>query len=205
MPLHLRRRRLLLRYAVKVAANPANPASKLTELDWQVTHAKTPYETGKGPLNTVLLHYLAGSDRTATAPKRLQTPPWQLKPPLTDSALTKLVSKKTSSVASMTADAQCHMYRYTGTTWMFTDASRTTQGAPAVAAILFIQDLNWGHAERLDDTASIYAAELHAIKLAVDWLLNHGRGTRANVFTDSLSAIQSLQFFSSSSQSSCLN
>ena len=96
MPLHLRRQRLLLRYAVKVAANPANPACRLTQLDWQVSHAKTPYETGKGPINTVLADYLAGSSRTAAPPRRLPTPPWHLKPPLTDSALSLLLSKQKS-------------------------------------------------------------------------------------------------------------
>ena len=67
MPLHLRRKRLLLRYGIKAAANPTNPASNLTQLDWQATHAKRPFETGKGPLNAVLSEYLAGSNRTATA------------------------------------------------------------------------------------------------------------------------------------------
>ena len=70
---------------------------------------------------------------------------------------------------------------------------------------VFVEDLNWGHAARLNDSATIYEAELHAIKLAVDWLLKHGKGTRATIFTDSLSVIQSLQSLSSFSQSSSLN
>jgi hypothetical protein len=68
----------------------------------------------------------------------------------------------------MKAATLCHMERYQGTVRVFTDAAKTTEGAPAVASAFFIEDLNWGHAERLDDTASIYAAELHAIKLAVE-------------------------------------
>ena len=131
---YLRRQRLLLRYAVKVAANPANPASRLAQLDCQVSHAKTPYETGKGPINTVLADYLAGSSRTAAPPRRLLTPPWHLKPPLTDSALSLQLSKQKSSVAFMKADTLCHMERYQGTMWIFTDASKTTEGAPAVAS-----------------------------------------------------------------------
>jgi ribonuclease HI/exonuclease III len=205
MPLWIRRRRLLLRFAVKVAANPCNPASSLPKLDWQATHAKIPYRTGQEPLNVILQQYLAGSDRQAAAPRRLMAPPWHLKSPLTDSALTKLFSKKVASVESMKADTLCHMDHYNNTTRIFTDASKTTDGAPRVAAAIYIENLEWGQTQRLNDTASIYAAELHAIKTATDWLLQHGRGMRATIFTDSLSAIQSLQSLCSISQSTSLN
>ena len=40
-----------------------------------------------------------------------------------------------------------------------------------VAAAFYVEKLNWDHAARLTNSASIYAAELAAIQLAVDWLL----------------------------------
>ena len=60
-----------------------------------------------------------------------------------------------------------HMANYKST-HIFNDATKKIVGAPAVAAAFFGEDVNWVHAERLKDTASIYAAELHAVKLAVD-------------------------------------
>jgi hypothetical protein len=185
MPLQIRRRRLLLRFAVKIATNPTNPASKLAEPDWQTTYGK--YKPGKEPLNAILQHYRPSPKPCAVT--RLVLPPWHLKPPLTDSALMQLFSKKTSSLECMKIDSLCHIERYSETTMIFTDASKTKGTISKVAAAFYIKDLKWGHSVRVNDSASIYAAELAAIQMAVDWLLHHGKGLRATIFSDSLSAI----------------
>ena len=127
MPLRLRRERLLLRFAVKVSANRSNTASTLRELDWMTTHPKKKYEPGKEPLNLILQQYLADSGRAPLGPSRPTTPPWHLIPPLTDSSLSQLFFKKTSSVESMKAETLCHMELYDDTMRVFTDASKTLE------------------------------------------------------------------------------
>lgn len=55
MPLWIRRKKLLLKFPVKVASNPTNPASALAIMDWQEEWRK--YEPGKEPLNYMLQQY----------------------------------------------------------------------------------------------------------------------------------------------------
>ena len=203
MPLWIRRRKLLLRFAVKIAANPRNPANALTLNDWQTEWGQ--YQAGKVPLNKILREYRTSNEGLPIVPTRLMTPPWHLKPVNTDTALTNLIDKKTSTTLSMKQDALHHIERYKDSNKIYTDASKSTEGTSRVAAAFYIEDLDWGHAARLNDSASIYAAELHAIHMAINWLLQHGKDTKTTILSDSLGAIQSLKDKSSSSQPTAMN
>ena len=95
MPLSIRRRRQLLRFAVKATGNPSNPASTITSEDWQVAYGK--FVPGKEPLCTILQQYRtteARNNEQLMAPTRLQKPPWLMKKPVTDTKLSETISKK---------------------------------------------------------------------------------------------------------------
>jgi len=124
-------------------------------------------------------------------------PPWHLRPPLTDLSLKDTISKSETPIEVMRTEALALIVQYSNTTRIYTDASKLPEAG--VAAAFYVQDLGHGKGARVDDTTSIYAAELAAIQLAVNWLLLRDTGRPATIFTDSLSAVTSLQAQSSSS------
>ena len=81
-------------------------------------------QPGKEPLNTILKQYRTNGEEHPIAPTRPSEPPWLMKPPKTDSALSEVISKKTSTMESMKQDALYHMKRYENSTKIFTDASK---------------------------------------------------------------------------------
>ena len=97
----------------------------------------------------------------------------------------------------MKQDALHHIERYNDSNKIYLDASKSTEGASRVTAAFYIEGLEWGHAARLHSSASIHAAELHAIHMAVNWLLQHDKGKKTTILSDSLEATQSLQYKSS--------
>ena len=82
--------------------------------------------------------YRYSSDGLPTASTRLTTPPWHLassmpsmassmaKPVNTDTALTHLVDKKTSTTINMKQDALLHIERYKDSNKIYTDAAKST-------------------------------------------------------------------------------
>ena len=74
---------------------------------------------------------------------------------------------------------------------IYTDGSRTEDGR--VAAAFYVEDLEYGHTKRLQDNSSVYAAELAGIGMAIDWIERASVSTKIVIFSDSLSAMQSLR------------
>jgi ribonuclease HI len=210
MPLALRRKRLLLRFAGKVRANPQNPAGDVTVYNWRADARS--YQPGKETVYAILQQYEAGTGRAHLAPRPLEAPPWHMCPPRTDLSLNQRISKKLTPAAVMKSEALGVLAKYTETVRIFTDASKLT-GA-GVAAAFYVQDIEFGESRRMEDSTSIYAAELAAIQMAVDWLIHQQQQqqqqqlheemqqqeqmqqqqqkTSAAIFTDSMSIVTSL-------------
>ena len=188
MPLALRRKRSLLRFAVKVRANPLNPARDVTVYNWRSNPKK--YQPGKETIFEILHQYEGDTERVQLAPRPLEAPPWHLRPPLTDLSLKDIISKKDTPVAAMRSEALALLSKYPDSMRIFTDASKLTNGS--VAAAFFAQDAAHADSKRLSDSTSIYAAELIAIQMAVDWLLLASEKKQATIISDSLSIVTSL-------------
>ena len=200
MPLHIRRERLALRFLVKAASNPYNPAGDVTQPDWQAGYGK--YAPGKEPLNTVFTRFFAGQNRTVTARTAMLAPPWQLKPLLLDSSLAARINKRDTPMAAIKAETLCFMERYAATTLIFTDASKLPSGETAAA--IFVPSTTHAHSVRVKNTVSVHSAEVAAVQLAVDWLLQQ-QVMLATIFTDSLSTISALQSPDSGTKSALLS
>ena len=134
-------------------------------------------------------------------------------PPRTDLSLKDVISKKLTPAAIMKNEALGVLAKYTGTVRIFTDASKLT-GA-GVAAAYYVQNIELGESRRMEDSTSIYAAELAAIQMAVDWLTKQQqleekqpqqqqKKTDVTIFTDSMSIVTSLAEQRSSSNPSAL-
>ena len=75
---------------------------------------------------------------------------------------------------------------------VYTDASKSDSGK--LTAAFFIPELNQSLKLRLTDNGTVYSAELMAIKIALDWITKNIKDSRDTViYTDSMSAIQSLE------------
>ena len=57
LPLSLRRKRCILRFALKVAHNDSNPAQSVTEINWKSIYGR-PYERDKEPIYTILNNFV---------------------------------------------------------------------------------------------------------------------------------------------------
>jgi ribonuclease HI len=105
-------------------------------------------------------------------------------------------------MAAIKAETLCFMERYAATTLIFTDASKLPSGETAAA--IFVPSTTHAHSVRVKNTVSVHSAEVAAVQLAVDWLLQQ-QAMPATIFTDSLSTISALQSPDSGTKSALLS
>ena len=84
-----------------------------------------------------------------------------------------------------------HINKFTGYTHIYTDGSKLTSGV--TGASFFDETNDEKQCDRLSNNITIYTAELIAIKLAMQWLITKGVVGKVAIFSDSLSAVQSLE------------
>ena len=197
MPLALRRKSAALRFLTKVSANDDNPARLTLRPHWTADYGT--FHEGKGSYHSIWLEYQKNMSAEVASHRVMATPPWQLTPPTTDRSLTSLMRKTTSNPTEMKAYSMSLIDSYNGRLHIYTDASKMADGRAGAA--FYVDSIGWGHAARLTDDVSIYAAELTAIQMAVNWLLTSARSTQEVViFTDSLSSVESFRNQASNSQ-----
>src|SRR5207244_10202028 len=90
--LWIRRKRFILRFATKAAANPTNPARTITEMHWKTAYGR--FAIGKEPIYTVIQDFVMGRPTEPQGPRRKVLPPWHVTPPPIDDSLRKRVTKK---------------------------------------------------------------------------------------------------------------
>ena len=202
-PLWIRRQRYLLRYAAKVTANPTNPANSILCNHWKTERGK--YEETKEPVFRVIQPYLSQRHTDVQVRSLPTTPRWHTLPPRTDDSLSHSVKKSEDVPIVMRALALELVEKYSDTLRVYTDGSKEPDGG-RVAAAFYVEEIEFGHAVRLNDGLSVYAAELTAVLTAINWLLTTGvqAGRSITVFTDSLSTLKALQSRHSPSRSTQL-
>ena len=177
MPLHLRRKKLLLRFATKVAANLSNPASKLLQDHWKSNPVK--YNKGKEPIYNFLQEYLvinkqqlqgeaspSSNDLDASKSASIAVAhtawrlaavilPWQQRPPSVDITLAQRISKKETSATLMKTEVLGLLEKYAGWTKIFTDASKLVDGG--VAAAFYVENTKFANSQKMEDSTTIYS------------------------------------------------
>ena len=187
MPLHLRRHKLLLQYTIKIKANINNPANSVLKDTWENHYGK--YKQGSEPvynLTHTFLKKVGNIEQFHTS----EQPIWHLPLGNTDLSLHKYVSKKDNSEI-LKSYAMEHINKFTGYTHIYTDGSKLTSGV--TGASFFDKTNDEKQCVRLSNNITIYTAELIAIQLAMQWLITKGILGKVAIFSDSLSAIQSLE------------
>jgi len=187
MPLHLRRHKLLLQYSIKLKANIKNPANSVLKNTWENHYGK--YKQGAEPVYNIthsFLEKIGNIEQFHTS----EQPTWHLPLGNTDLSLHKYVSKK-DNLEILKSYAIEHISKFTGFTHIYTDGSKLTSGV--TGASFFDKTNDEKQCVRLSNNITIYTAELIAIKLAMQWLITKGIVGKVAIFSDSLSAIQSLE------------
>jgi ribonuclease HI len=128
--------------------------------------------------------------------KPAQTPPWLLKPLNIDISITNFVSKKGISNSSSESIANENITMVNSDIHIYTDASKTQNDTVGVG--IHIRDVASNKTKdfsyRLNNSMSIFSAELTAIKTAVEITVKTlSTENKITVFSDSLNGLASLR------------
>jgi len=122
------------------------------------------------------------------------TPKWLLAPPhKTDLLLAEKISQNFDPADVIKSKTLALMDKYKHSMEIVTDDKLTKTGKTASA--FYIPELKYGHVQRLDDTTSVFSAEMAAIKMALEWLIHTGdnSNTPATIYSDSLSTVSAIK------------
>ena len=188
LPLDLRRLQLAMQYAVKLYANPRNPAHDIVSRpQFEQEFANMPSTIPTFGIRMKPHVQAAGINTLLIAEQTVSnTPKWRWSIPNIDLSLTALPKGSTNpeqykALFGELKDQQGGTYRF-----IYTDGSKQDEKASSAAVY---QDRV--HSQRIPDRASIFTAEIRALKLAL-WTINISTHTRFMILIDSLSVIQSI-------------
>jgi len=189
LPLALRRTKLALQYAVKLAANPSHPTYNSI---FQATHEATFRTLPKliPPLGIRLatdLQQILPNPSTITRTQLLPLPPWHIATPtviLDDELITM---KNTTAPHVLRSRFGEISLQYPDHQPIFTDGSKVGSHV-AAAAIIPPHTLQ----QRLPDGSSIYSAELTAIQIAITHITQQQEQRNYIIFSDSQSALKAI-------------
>lgn len=190
MPLECRRRQQQLSYAIKIGAALQHPAKSILVRDKLVLSHR--YSENNKPFYCKVKDFFDSVEFQPEGSLISDTPPWHLKTGKVDKSLTLEVSKK-DAPEILKALAMERIEIYKNTVSIYTDASKTIDGKAAAA--FYVPSLKIESFSRLTDKITIFAAELTAIKLALQWAgLELSNSDRAvTIFSDSLSSLNAIE------------
>ena len=187
MPLDLRRLKLAMQYAIKLFANPCNPAYSVVftpKFEREFLNSPRtipPFGLRMKPhiqaagINTILI-----AEQTVS-----ETPKWRLEKPVTNLALSSY-SKRTTTPDQYRALFSEYRDQHHDANFIFTDGSKSGENVGAAAVY---QDRI--HSVRIPDKASIFTAEIRALQLALT-IIKISNRRKFIICMDSLSVMQSL-------------
>ena len=191
--LHLRREKLSLQYATRLAANPSNPA-------FTVTFSPQFLDICERKPNTIRpfgLRVLPLLESSKINPKNIEKqfitdiPSWCIRKPniLFDLHTNK---KSVSNSHIMKQNFQILQSRYRSYQHIYTDGSKDGEKVGCA----FISG-NHSSSLRIPDGSSVFTAEAKAIDLALDFINNCSLYDKFVIFSDSLSVLKALNHTSS--------
>lgn len=197
--LSLQERRIILmkKYRSKLEVYPEHPTAATLRESWHDAYSKkTYYETFRTKSNSTLFTQLSKTLFSIS-----QIPPWHLPEPHVDLELHDKFTKDDLPSLCRTVSLEKISTQYNAALQIYTDGSKSDS---AVGCGIFISDFKLTHKYRLPPNVSIYTAELFAILKAIIWC-DDIRPNNIAIFSDSLSALQSLSDMKSLSRPDILN
>ena len=199
-PLQLRRLELQIKYGVMVNTVKDHPATKVMNTDWKVDRGR--FKPGTKPLVDKVEEFCTNHTQHYEAPRLHSHPPWMLQQPKVDIKLADVIKKSDAEYIIKSATLE-KIEQYKGRLHIYTDGSKTDSGF--VAAAFCIPSVEVTRAARLNNDLSIYAAEIMAINMALQWLLTLTRIPSTVIFSDSLSSLKSLKHLDANSRSNLVH
>ena len=191
--LTLRREKLSLQYATRLAANPSNPAFKVT-FSPQFSEIYERKPTAIRPFGLRVLPLLDSTNINPTNIEKhfvTEIPSWCMKKP---NILFDLHTSKKSFSDSLIMKQNFHILqsRYTEYQHIYTDGSK--DGEKVGCAFLYGNHFS---SMRIPDGSSVFTAEAKAIDLALDFIDSCFLHDKFLIFSDSLSVLKALNHTSS--------
>ena len=186
VPLELRRKFLLEKSAVKYCHMPSNPTVQCFEECFQLYYGK--YNSNFQPVQ-LKIQQIARQLPEATDTVTINPVPfWEYDPPVFDTSLCDILSKKDDNTHFMLSYAQEKISSMSSSLSIYTDGSKSEN---KTGCAFYVPSIKYSRKIRLPDNSSVYSAELVAILEALHFLLLKPP-ISAVIFSDSLSSIQSL-------------
>lgn len=200
IPLHLRYLQNALKFSIKIKGSAFSPVSGTLQPHW-TNEYRTRHSKFKS-IYTRTSEFLSAFNTPCKGPSFSQTPPWLNKPIKVNTSLRKSLNKKVDHPDCMKQLVLEIIEKYQHHTHIYTDGSK----AGNVAAAAFAIPTEHVYRQmRVSDHSSAYAAELTAIKEAMQWIAQNESETRKYViFSDSLSVLTSLKRHKSKSRPTLL-
>jgi ribonuclease HI len=200
-PLHLKRLQHQLTTIARAKFTPNHPAKSITEDHWTNHYSKCKAANPSIYTKTSPYHKAIFS-LNIESPHSSQIAPWNNKPVTTDDSLTQEIKKSECPTALLTlAKQEIQILTELNHTIIYTDASKTTQGKTGIG-IYINETTKWQY--RLSNDISIFAAEMTAIKTALE-LVKNIKANKITIATDSLSSLRSIKSRHSNTNTNLLN
>jgi len=203
-PLQIRRLQQQIQYAAKVRCDEHHPASSVFKPHW--TDRSRKYTINTNPIRNKVAEFFSENSMIKWEDKKLPScPPWRRKDFKVDTSLSKVGSKHENPIAlrNVTKD---HIHRHENDLQIYTDASKTSD---CTSAAFFIPEFDVKLAVLLPKDLSIFSAELIAIMMALDWVLEscnqYNIVKDIALFSDSLSSLIAIKTDNSASGSNTIN
>ena len=193
-PLHIRRNKLSLHYAVKLSSNPKNPAFKSVfgnNRTKKLKYDKSPREIK--PFGLRIAEDLKELDLTKDSTIKFtisDIPFWQIKEPKIDLELTKY-KKDTTPPVKFKKEYKNLIKKYPSYETIFTDGSKS-DSAVGLATVHVTETEDFYYKQRLPFDASISSAEIGALQESLKFVKSSTEN-KFLILSDSLSCLQALQ------------
>ena len=188
LPMHLRREKLAIQYALKIKSCPFNPAnSVIFNPNYEDLYANKPNTIPSFGIRIKAALQEICEDTTIISPqKHIEIPPWLVPPIEIDLSLAE--NKKDPSNAPTLVNKFHELKnKYQDHTPIYTDGSKDKNKVGA-GIIIEAEIYKVG----IDGSATVYTAELTALKKAMCHISTK-HSSHFIVFTDSLSALEAIQ------------
>ena len=162
-PIPLRKTEILMQHAARITSNPTNPSKESLADTW---HSYIPRFTGKSIYEQITPIQTSFDNIVKRTPS--PNPPWAHNVPTIDTQLSNLVDKEKQNNLVLKQSTLAYMAKYNEYTPIYTDGSKEEEKT----ACAFITT---GHISqhRLPDDSDILEAELQAISMAGQHLVDH--------------------------------
>ena len=192
MPLKYRREQQELSYALKLNKANNHPTKSILHRDRLALNHKFTEENR--PFSCRVKDFMnLHKDVNYECPRPSEVPQWRLPPAVIDKSLSLEVSKKENpEILKHLSLAKIQQYDHS--LKIYTDASRTLDNRTSAA--FYVPEIELKEKTRLSNNITIFAAELTAILLALQWIIsenNIGREKTITIYSDSLSALNTLE------------